>query len=83
MKDEKAKTVLYGFIGIVNEYKCKPKKLWVDQPREFYNSVLKKWLNDNILMYSTHNEVILLWLKELYRVIKLQNLKLVIESQGY
>ena len=31
LKNKKAKTVLYGFIEIVNESKLKPNKLWVDQ----------------------------------------------------
>ena len=30
LKDKNAKTVLNGFIGIVNEYKLKPHKLQVD-----------------------------------------------------
>ena len=57
LKDKKAKTVLNGFIRIVNKSKRKPNKLWVDQGREFYNSLIQKWLEDNnVLMYSTHNE---------------------------
>ena len=31
LKDKKPKTVAHGFIEIVNESKCKPNKLWVDQ----------------------------------------------------
>ena len=31
LKNKKAKSVLYGFIEIVNESKRKPNKLWVDQ----------------------------------------------------
>ena len=31
LKDKKANTVRYGFIETVNEFKCKPNKLWVDQ----------------------------------------------------
>ena len=35
----------------------KPNKIWVDKGSEFYNSYFKKWLRDNdIVMYSTHNE---------------------------
>ena len=35
----------------------KPNKLWVDQGREFYNNLMRKWLDNNdILMYYTHNE---------------------------
>ena len=57
LKDEKSKTVLNSFVKIVNESKRKPKKLWVDQVREFYKELMKEWLDNNyILMYSAHNE---------------------------
>ena len=40
----------------MNECNCKPNKSWIDQEREFYNSFIKNWLDDdNILMYLTHN----------------------------
>ena len=53
----KKQTVLNGFVGIVNESKPKPNKLWVDQEKEFYNNLMQKWLDDNdIVMHSTHNE---------------------------
>ena len=49
---KKAKTVLNGLIGIVNELKQKPQKLWVDHGKIFYNNLTQKWLDDNdILMY--------------------------------
>ena len=42
---------------IVNESNCKPKKLWVDQGREPYNKLMPEWVDNNdILMYSTHDE---------------------------
>ena len=45
------------FIEIVNGSNCKPNKLLVDQWREFYNKLMQEWLDNNdILMYSTHNE---------------------------
>ena len=53
MTDKKAKTVVNGFIEIVNRSKYKPNKLWVDKVREFYKNLTQKWLDDNILMYST------------------------------
>ena len=32
-------------------------QIWVDQGREFYNKLMQKWLDNNdILMYSAHNE---------------------------
>ena len=35
----------------------KPDKIWVDKGDEFYNNSFKKWQQDNnITMYSTHNE---------------------------
>ena len=44
-------------IGIVNESKCKPSKLQVDQGSEFCNKLTQEWLdNKDILRYSTHNE---------------------------
>ena len=45
------------FIEIVNESNHKPNKLWVDQGREFYNKLMRKWLDyNNILMCFTYNE---------------------------
>ena len=42
---------------ILDDSKRKPKKIWVDKGREFYNNSFKKWLKENnIEMYSTHNE---------------------------
>ena len=35
----------------------KANNIWVEKGREFYNNPFKKWLQDNdIVMYSTHNE---------------------------
>ena len=41
---------------IVNESDRKPNKFWVDQGREFYNKLMQEWLDNDILIYSTHNE---------------------------
>ena len=52
LKDKKSKPVPHGFINIVNEYKWKPNKLWVNQGRAFYNSPMQKWLtNNDIIIY--------------------------------
>ena len=58
LTDKKAKTPLSGLVGIVNEFKQKPNKLWVDHEGKFYNNLTQKRLDDNdILIYSTtHNE---------------------------
>ena len=45
-KDKRSKTVLNGFIEILNESKRKPNK----------RNPMQKWFDDNnILMYSMHN----------------------------
>ena len=57
LKDKTVKTVLNTFIKIVNKSNRKPNILWVNQGREFYNKLMQEWLHNNdILMYSTHNE---------------------------
>ena len=57
LKDKNGKTVLNTFIEIVNESNRKPTKLWIDRGREFYIKLMQEQLDNNdILMYSTHNE---------------------------
>ena len=57
LKDKKDKTVLNTFRKIVNESNCKLNKVCVDQGRQFYNKLMREWLDiNNILMYSTNNE---------------------------
>ena len=54
MKDKMGKTVLHGFIELINESKRQPNKLWVDQGREFYNNFIQKSLDNNdTVMYSS------------------------------
>ena len=46
-----------AFIAIVEESGRKPQKIWVDQGKEFHNSVFKKWMAKNdCIMYSTFGE---------------------------
>ena len=57
LKDKKGKIVLNAFIKIVHESNRKPNKLGIDQGREFYNKLMKKWFDNNdILIYSPHNK---------------------------
>jgi hypothetical protein len=57
LKDKKGTTVLDGFKQIVNESKRIPKKIWVDEGKEFYNKDVTGWLKENdITRYSTHGE---------------------------
>ena len=58
LKDKKGISIVNGFDKIIKQSKRKPNKIWVDQGSEFYNHNLKKWLLSNdIIMYSTYNEV--------------------------
>ena len=56
LKDKNGKTVLNAFIKIVNQSNRKLNELRVDQGREFYNKLMEECLDNNILMYSKHNE---------------------------
>ena len=56
LKDKKGISIVNVFNKIIKQSERKPNKIWVDQGREFYNNVFKKWLLDNdIIMYSTYN----------------------------
>ena len=57
LKDKKGITITNAFQKILKESNRKPNKIWVDKGSEFYNNSFKKCLKDNdIEMYSTHNE---------------------------
>ena len=58
LKAKKGISVTNGFKKIIKQSRRKPNKIWVDPGSEFYNHVLKRWLSrNNIIMYSTYNEV--------------------------
>ena len=57
MKDKRGITITKAFQKILKESNRKPSKIWVYKGSESYNSYVKKWLKDNnIEMYSIHNE---------------------------
>ena len=57
LKDKKCISIVKAFQIILKQSNRKPNKIWVDKGSEFYNDYFKKWLRDNdIVMYSTHNE---------------------------
>ena len=57
LKDKKSISIAKAFQSISKQSNRKPNKIWVDKGSEFYNASSKKWLRDNdIVMYSTHNE---------------------------
>ena len=57
IKDKKGVSIVDAFQKIISEGR-KPNKIWVDKGSEFCNNSFKKWLKDNdVEMYSIHNEV--------------------------
>ena len=57
LKDKKGTSIVNAFQKILKESDRKPNKIWVDKGSEFNNNSFKKSLKDNdIEMYSTHNE---------------------------
>jgi len=57
LKDKTGLTVLKALKDIVQDSNRKPKHLWVDQGREFYNKHFDEWLKENdIIRYSTFGE---------------------------
>ena len=57
LKDKKGISIVKAFQSILKQSNRKPNKIWVDKGSEFYNAYFKKWLRDNdLVMYSTHNE---------------------------
>ena len=54
---KKGITITNTFQKVLKESNRKPNKIWVDKGSEFYNSLMKSWLEKNdIEMYSIHNE---------------------------
>ena len=57
LKDKKGISIVNAFDKIIKQSGKKTNKILVDQGKEFYNNVFKKWLSDNdIIMYSTYKE---------------------------
>ena len=57
LKDIKGISIVKAFQIMLKQSNRKSNKIWVDKGSEFYNASFKIWLRDNdIVMYSTHNE---------------------------
>ena len=56
-KRQKSVSFVNAFQNILKKSNKKPNKTWVDKSGKFYNNFLKKCLQENdIVIYSTHNE---------------------------
>ena len=71
MKDKKVIAISNGFQKILDESSRKPSKMWVDKGIEFYNRLIKLWLQDNDTeMYSTDREETFVVAEKFIRTLK-------------
>ena len=71
LKGKKGVSIVNVFQSILKKSNRKPSKIWVDKGSKFYNNSFKKWLQDNnIFMYSTHNEGKSVVAKRFIRILK-------------
>ena len=75
LKDKKGVSIVDAFQKILDDSNRKPNKIWIDKGSEFYNNSFKKWSKDNdIEMYSIHNEGKSVIAERFIRTFKDQNL---------
>jgi uncharacterized membrane protein YfhO len=71
LRDKTGQTVKDAFEKIFKSSNRKPKKLWCDLGKEFYNKTMKSFLNEhNIELYSTYNEGKSVYAERLNRTLK-------------
>ena len=69
LKDKKGVSIVYAFQKILDDLARKPKKIWVDKEKEFYNSSFKNGWKIMILKcirYITKENLLLL--KDLFEL---------------
>ena len=71
MKDKKITAISNAFQKILDESSRKPSKMWIDKGIEFYNRLIKLWLQDNdIEMYSRDKEETFVVAEKFIRTLK-------------
>ena len=76
LNDKKGMSIVKAFKRILKQSNRKPNKIWVEKRSELYNVYFKKWLRDNdIVMYSTHNEGKSVVAERFIRIIKSKTYK--------
>ena len=71
MKDKKLIAISNAFQKILDESSRKPSKMWIDKGIEFYNRLIKLWLQDNgIEMYSRDKEETFVVAEKFIRTLK-------------
>ena len=67
LKNKSAESILHAFQNLER----KPKKLWVDEGKEFYNKEFKAWCKQNdITIYSTHSGLKSVFVERFNRTLK-------------
>ena len=57
LKDKEGVSIVNGFQSILKKIIRKPNEIWEDKGSEYYSNSFKKWVqDDDIVMYSIHNE---------------------------
>ena len=71
LKDKKDITIISAFQNFLGVSDRKPNKIWLDKGSKFYNRSIKSWFQDNnIEMYSTHNEDTSVFAERFIRILK-------------
>ena len=84
LKDKKGITTTNAFPKILDKSNCKPDKILEDKGGEFCNRSMKSWLQDNdIEMYSTHNEGKSVFVKIFIRTLKNKIYKYMTSTSKY
>ena len=71
MKDKKLIAISNAFQKILDESSRKPSKMWTDKGIEFYNRLIKLWLQDNdIEMCSRDKEETFVVAEKFIKILK-------------
>ena len=82
LKDKKGVSIVDTFQKILKESNWKPNKIWLEKGSEFYKSCFKKWLkDDDIEMYSIHNEGKSIVAERFIRTLKTKSINTWLRSQ--
>ena len=55
LKDKKGTTITNTYLKILDKSKRKPIKIWVDKGSEFYNRLMKLWLETKCIHSNVHS----------------------------
>ena len=74
LKIKKSTAITNTFQKALNGSYCKPSKIWIDKCSEFYNRLMKSWLQENdkeiYPIYIKENMLLLKNLLETYKIYK-------------